>query len=199
MIRTICYTAALALLATAALAQVEAKQAEPDEVAALEKGPGALGDVEIGNPMLLEVPLGRVAGRKSLAELERGQFWFTTETARFVCDRARLVRISAERLKNRKTDAVFRFDLMLLSGWYRQDIDLTATVVDQAGRVRARLHKDDLSIGNGGGPYSAGTKKPDFELVVPEAELEKLFDPKAPATLKVIVEIQGEEGDSDDD
>jgi len=186
-------------LSSSAQAQVEAKQASPEEVAALEKGAGALGDIQVKNPMLLEIPLGPIGGRKGPAELERGQYWFTTETSRFVCDRARLIRISAERLRNQKGYAVFRFELMLLSGWYRQDIDLTATVVDQEGRVRARLHKDDLSIGNGGGPYSAGTKKPQFELAVPEAEVSRLFDPSNPAKLRVIVEIQGEEGDSDED
>lgn len=195
---TWCAVATL-LLASSSHAQVEVKQATAEEVARMERGPSARADVEVPNPMLLEVKLLKIGRRPGLLELKAGETWFSTETAQFVCDRARVQRVSVTRIDRRKKATRFRAEAMITSGWYRQDVDLTMTIQTASGRVLGRKVWDDLTIGNAGGPYSGSTKVPKVEFYVPDDQLEATFSGDAPAAMKILIEIQGEEGDSDDD
>lgn len=191
--------AATLMLASSSHAQVEVKQATAEEVARMERGPSARADVDVPNPMLLEVKLLKIGRRPGLLELKAGETWFSTETAQFVCDRARVQRVSVTRIDRRKKATRFRAEAMISSGWYRQDVDLTMTIQTASGRVLGRKVWDDLTIGNAGGPYSGSTKVPKVEFYVPDDQLEATFSGDAPAVMKILIEIQGEEGDSDDD
>jgi hypothetical protein len=178
---------------------VKVQQATPEEVARMEKGPSARADVEVPNPMLLEIKLVKIGNRPSPLELKAGETWFSTETAPYVCDRARVQRVAVTRIDRRKKATRFRAEAMITSGWYRQDIDLTMTVQTASGRILGKQVWDDLTIGNARGPYSGSTKVPKVEFYVPDDQLESTFAGEEPAVMKLLIEIQGEDGDSDDD
>ncbi len=182
-------------------AQTEARQATPEEVAKAERGPQAAALQEVPNPMLLEVKLGVGGFGPRVTALEAGspKQWFTTSTAKFVCDRARVQRVAVKRLSGSKKKVNLEISPTITSEWYRQDIDVTMTVETADGEVLARRIWDDLTIGNGGGPYSGGTKSPDLKFSLPPGRFEELFSAAEPPILRMIVEIQGEGGDEDKD
>lgn len=182
-------------------AQTEARQATPEEVAKAERGPQAAALEEVPNPMLLEVKLGVGGFGPRVAVLEAGspRYWFTTSTAKFVCDRARVQRVAVKRLSGSKKKVNLEISPSIASEWFRQDIDLTMTVETATGEVLARRVWDDLTIGNGGGPYSGGTKSPALRFSLPPDRFEALFTAAEPPILRMIVEVQGESGDEDED
>lgn len=191
----------LALAPAAASPQTEARQASPEEVAKAERGPQAAALQEVPNPMLLEVRLGAGGFGPRIPALDgsSGKYWFTTATAKFVCDRARVQRVSVKRTSKSKKRVDLEVSPSITSEWYRQDIDLTMTVEAPDGTVLARRTWDDLTIGNGGGPYSGGTKSPELKLSLPTDRFVELFGAAELPRLRMIVEIQGEAGDEDED
>lgn len=183
------------------IAQSEARQATPDEVAKAERGPQAAALQEVPNPMLLEVKLGAggFGPRIPALDASSGKYWFTTSTAKFVCDRARVQRVAVRRLSNSKKKIELEVSPTITSEWYRQDIDLTMTLEAASGEVLARRAWDDLTIGNGGGPYSGRTKSPELKLTLTPERFAQLFESAEPPILRMTVEIQGEAGDEDED
>lgn len=182
-------------------AQSEARQATPDEIAKAERGPQAAALQEVPNPMLLEVKLGAggFGPRIPALDASSGKYWFTTSTSKFVCDRARVQRVAVRRLSNSKKKVELEVSPSITSEWYRQDIDLTMTVETASGEVIARRVWDDLTIGNGGGPYSGGTKSPELKFTLTPDRFAELFEGAEPPILRMTVEIQGEPGDEDED
>lgn len=188
----------LVLAPSLAGAQVEARQATPEETAKMEKGPAASSDVEVPNPMLLEIPLTARPGRRAVWDLEKGQSWVATETRRFVCDRARVPTVLVRRTEHRKGVMKLRIEPSITSEWYRQDIDLTIVLEGGDGTVLGKKFWDDLTLGNSGGPYSGHTRSPELEVSLTAEQWAAHFGAGKSPRVKILIEIQGEEGDSDD-
>lgn len=201
LVRTLTLMTLLLLSPQATIAQSEARQATPDEVAKAERGPQAAALQEVPNPMLLEVKLGAggFGPRIPALDTSSGKYWFTTSTSKFVCDRARVQRVAVRRLSNSKKKVELEVSPSITSEWYRQDIDLTMSVESASGEVIARRVWDNLTIGSGGGPYSGGTKSPGLKFTLTPGRFAELFESTEPPILRMIVEIQGEAGDEDED
>ncbi|HEX9798644.1 MAG TPA: hypothetical protein VGC00_00600 [Thermoanaerobaculia bacterium] len=213
---TICVAAGfLALVATAARAQVAARQATPEEVVKSERGKSATVDVEVKNPMLLELDLIRSDGSSVFrgVKAEPGRpvsTYLTISTKKFVVDRARVEWVAVEQTRpaTRKKPPQFLVRARVSSGWFRQDIDATVTLTDPDGEVLARGHWDDITTGNAAAASGLSTVT---GLIVgiprmlevpfkPSPELHaRLVEETRPVRLAIIVEIQGEEGDARDD
>jgi hypothetical protein len=187
-------------------AQVEVRQAKPEDLAA----PGTESDQEVANPMLLELPLGaRVDGkvqRKPMNEVSFGQtrtFW---ETKRYVCDKARVARVQVTKRQGKRGTIELEVSPTLSTDWYRQDIDLTVALVSD-GKEIDRKTWDDLTIGSDKNAANkmgclvcgaSSSKSPKAVFKLKEEEFAAMFgDERAPA-VRVIVNIQkGGEEDND--
>lgn len=189
---SVCCCLCVVLLSGSALAQVEARQATPEETAKLEQGPAASADVEVANPMLLEIPLSGRPGRRAVWELEKGQSWVATETRRFVCDRARVPTVLVRRKDLRKGAVQLSIQPSITSEWYRQDIDLTIALENDAGKVLAKKVWDDFTLGNAKGPYSGHTRSPELGATFTAAEWAENFSSGRQPKIKILIEIQGE-------
>jgi hypothetical protein len=183
------------IVAAAAVAQSEARQATPEEVDSLGKGPAATALSEVASPMLLEVSLAATDERRALWQLEPGLSFVARETRDFVCDQARVTHLMVTRGKEKRGRVPLTISPSLTSGWYRQDIDLTVVLETGDGKVLGKRTWDDLTIGNAGGPYAGRPKSPELELSLPQETWEREFaDGKSPK-VRILVEIQGEEDD----
>ncbi len=183
------------LFGSGSSAQTEARQATPDEVAKAARGPAALADQEVPNPMLLEVTLPGHASPRGILDLEPGsqETWVTNSTSRFVCDRARVTQVKVRRGWGSRKKAILEITPSISSGWYRQDIDLTLELVASDGLVIKRRFWDDMTIGSDSGPYSGYTKSPIFTVSMPMQQFEGYFGSAEPPTLKILVAVQTEQ------
>ncbi|MEO8278006.1 MAG: hypothetical protein ABI639_17485 [Thermoanaerobaculia bacterium] len=202
------------LLCSSGQAQVQAHTATPQETKALESGnAAALGDVEMKSPMLLEIPLKVTDGparklppriqavpkRPGWLNAGKAPTWSTLETARFTCDRARVPGLFLYVAKPKKDPVEIEVSGMFTSGWYRQDLDVTMSIVYPDGKERLRRFWDDESVGEGGSNLFAGHSK--FLIMsvkIPQAEWAKWVSGELVPTLRVLVEIQGDGHDSDE-
>jgi len=180
-----------------ALAQSEARQATPEEAAALGKGPMATALSEIASPMLLEVSLAGTDQRRALWQLEDGLSFVARETGRFVCDKARVTHVIVMRGKEKKGRVPLTIASYLTSGWYRQDVDLTVVLETGDGRVLGKRTWDDLTIGNNGGPYAGRPRSPELELALADEVWRAEFADGKQPKLRILLEIQGDEEDDD--
>lgn len=190
----------------ASLAQIEARQATPEEVAS----PGTEADVEVPSPMLLEMSLGpRQDGkvqRKSLHEIPMGQtrtFW---DTKKFVSDKARVRRVQVTKRQGKKKMIDLEVSPTLSTEWYRQDVDLTIALVADEKEIQRKTW-DDLTIGSDDnaankmgcmvcGASSSKTPKATFSLK--QEDFDAMFaDGKTPLVRVILAVEKG--GDEDEE
>jgi hypothetical protein len=198
--------AALVLLfASPTFAQVAVRQATPQEAAEIERGKGAQAQVDVENPMLLEVPVAFKSGKNALSNAAPERELFKTrETSKYVCDRARVeeIRLTAGKLKKKTGTLPFELAITVASGWFRQDVDVTLEFLDPDGKSILRTrHWDNETIGNNVPiGYGGRTKVLKAEAsTFPLSELQRLASLERPSMVRILVEIQGEEGDEDED
>ena len=112
----------------------------------------------VASPMVVDVPI--PAWKPGLRERESA--WATTETARFVCDKAQVKQLRVARIPRPlevrvgpgmhpwTKGAFMELEITphLATDWYRQDVDLTILLLENDGKtVLGRKFVDDLTIG----------------------------------------------------
>jgi hypothetical protein len=180
-------------LASPSGAQVQATTPTPEEAAKIAHGRAAEADVPMKSPMLLEIPIQNRVGKNALSIVTPGTIgWNTSEPRKFVCDRARVGRVYLSRGKGKKKIPL-EFSASLESEWFRQDVDVTMTLLDPDGNQLAKKFWDDETLGNNAGWAFAGhTKLLKLSVDIPAAQFETLATSEKPLTLKILVEVQGE-------
>ena len=198
----------VALVPVSLGAQVEVRQAKPEDLSA----PGTQGDQKVPSPMLIDLSLGaKVDGkveRKPFNEIQFGQartFW---ETRKYVCDKARVVRVQVTKRKGRRGTVEIEVAPTLSTEWYRQDVDLTISLISD-GKDLDRKTWDDLTIGsddnaaNKLGCWVCGassSKTPKAVFTFKEAEFNALFGEERAPLVRVIVDVQkGDEEEEEED
>ena len=182
--------AAIAITAGAPCgAQTQARHATAGEVKKLEHPIGPPAPTEVESPMLLEVSLGGSATSRGVQTLKIGQIWVDTSTSRYVCDQAVVQDVRVARTESPKSRVRLLIEPGILSGWYRQDIDLTLSLVAADGKEIVHKSWKKYTIGNGKGPYSGDIRRPVIDWYVPVKKFESYFaDGKSP-TLKILIAI----------
>lgn len=188
---------ALAWAAAPALGQVEAKTATPAEVRAVESGPNPT-EQAMDSPMLLELPMKSVSGLSAPHWMEKLKIplWSSSETRKFVCDRARVERVVFKHKKPKKDFVPITLTAFIQSEWFRQDIDVTLSLIGLDGQVVAKKIWDDETFGNDSGMTFGGhSKYLDLDAKVPRAEWDRWLANEGAPTIKVLLDIQGNESD----
>jgi hypothetical protein len=191
-----------ASLASPLSAQVEATTPTPEEAAKIAHGKTAKPDVEMKDPMLVEAKLTRKNGTSIFADWKPNTdrnwkptfvIWSTTETARFVCDKARLGLLSLTGGKSRKGETPVEILGRFESEWFRQDLDITMTLVDADGKVLAKQSWDDLTVGGAHGMgFGGDTRQLVLKAKIPEPAFSDFSrDGRAP-TVRVLIDVQSD-------
>jgi hypothetical protein len=182
----------VALLLTSPLfAQVKARQGTPEEkLSSSENSPLT----EVPSPMVLEIPLEKA----KLDARPVDSVWTTRDTAKFVCDKATVTQVQVGKKRGRKGQVLLEIAPMLRTDWMRQDIDLTVALLAADGTEVGKRVWDDLTIGSD--KYSmfvfgSQSKSPKLEVKLSESDLAALYANGSAPSLKIIVDIQGEEED----
>ena len=199
----VAYSAVL-VMALPVVAQVEARQAKPNEASQIESGnPGAEGDVEVPNPMLLEVKISTAKGANPLSAVDQGKIhWYSSATKKFVVDRARVSRVyvHTDELNKKKGHVNVIVMATVASGWFRQDLDFTLQLLGPDGKELARRHWDNETVGNDSGVTWGGrTKQLSIEWDKAPLADRKRLGAGDPLSVRMLLEVQDEEGDEDAD
>ncbi len=179
-------------------AQVSARTATPEEVRQVESGPKAA-EEQMASPMLLEVPLRSVSGIPAPAWMSKMKvpIWSSSDTRKFVCDRARVERVMFKHGKPKKDFVAVTVTARISSEWFRQDIDVTLTLVGLDGKQVAKRIWDDETFGNDSGlTFGGRSKSLELEAKVPRVEWDRWMAEEGSPTIKVLLDVQG--GESDD-
>lgn len=179
-------------------AQVSARTATPEEVRQVESGPKA-SEEQMASPMLLEVPLRSVSGIPAPAWMAKmkAPIWSSSESRKFVCDRARVERVMFKHGKPKKDFVAVTLTARIASEWFRQDIDVTLTLIDLDGKEVAKRIWDDETFGNDSGlTFGGHSKFLKLDAKVPRAEWDRWMAEEGSPTIKILLDVQG--GESDD-
>jgi hypothetical protein len=152
--------------------------------------------------MLLEVKVVPVQFTSPQVLKQRETTWSTTQTARFVCDQARVERVSVTRTRRRGDKVLVEVTPQLATTWFRQDVDLTVTLLRADGTEVAKRTWDDLTIGNQAGSglvFGSSTKRPTLEIEMNDRDFLALFADDQRPTVRVIVDIQDDNEEGEDE
>jgi hypothetical protein len=166
-----------------------ARTVTTEEAAKIQHEAGA--PTEVQSPMLIEMPVlaARFTGKNAETRLAS---WFTSQSARYVCDQAQVKSVRLEREEAKRGKVKVTLSASLSSGWPRQDVDLTLALLRADGSEVMKRTWDDLTIGNGNSwvPMASETKRPSVESEMSAEDFAALFaDGKVPS-IRVLVAIQ---------
>lgn len=149
MLRRITLPAALLLCAFPLLAQVEARQATPEET-------GKTAQTEVPSPMLLEVPLAGngTPSKPHVVDLPKDRTRLIKDTAAFVCDQMTVQSVSIRKRLARRG----RIELVVIptfrTEYYRQKVEVSISLM--SGKKELRTWKDQLVLGLSAGDIIGG-------------------------------------------
>jgi hypothetical protein len=161
---------ALALLSVgAAKAQVSVSKA-------------AVADEREPCPMQLDVKLGALGKRPSLREVQVGHAWLSDEMQKYVCHTERISRLMVLKKREKRGRLEMSITTTVKSEQWRQDIDLTVSLIDPAGKVLCSNTWKDLTVGKDREisnytwvTMASRTKTPEMECIVDAAQFGAMF------------------------
>jgi hypothetical protein len=186
-------------LPRAITAQVEARPISEAEAQALSATPKVASPQEVPSPMLLEVKVSPTQFTTPTLAKQKTNIWTTRETAKFVCDKAVVRSINVQRTLRRKGQVTLEVIPEVATDWFRQDIDLTVSLLAADGRELGKRTWESLTIGNDAGAalvFGSRTKSPTLEIEMSESDFMQLFaDGQRPMVRVVLDVVEDEEDD----
>lgn len=149
MLRRTVLSAALLLCAFPLVAQVEVRQATPEES-------GETVQTEIPSPMLLEVPLAGngTPSKPHVVDLPKDRTRLIKDTAAYVCDQMTVQSISIRKRPARKGRIELVVTPALRTEYYRQKVEVAVALM--SGEKEVRSWKDQLVLGMSAGDIIGG-------------------------------------------
>ena len=104
-------------------------------------------------------------------------------------------------VKDKRASVELVIQPTVMSEQWRQDIDLTVSLIDASGREFCRSRKDNLTVGKDRAisdvtwvTFASSTKRPEFKCKLTRDQYETVFGAEAPPTLRIILapEIENE-------
>ncbi|MEO7975168.1 MAG: hypothetical protein ABIU84_16430, partial [Thermoanaerobaculia bacterium] len=84
----------------------------------------------------------------------------------------------------------------ITSEWYRQDIDVTISLVGLDGQELAKRSWEDETFGNDTGTTFGGRSKfLNVEAKIPRQEWDRWIAEEGSPTIKILLDVQGQESD----
>lgn len=131
------------------LAQVEARQATPEET-------GKTVQTEVPSPMLLEVPLAGdgTPAKPHVVDLPKDRTRLIKDTAAYVCDQMTVQNVSIRKRPARKGQIELLVTPTLRTEYYRQKVEVAVSLM--SGEREVRSWKDQLVLGMSAGDIIGG-------------------------------------------
>lgn len=158
-------------------------------------------DIPSPCPMQLDISLGATPERRGFSELRVGEAWVNTEMRHYVCHTERVSMVFLRNVKNKRDGVELVIQPTVMSEQWRQDVDLTVSLIDASGQEFCRTRKDNLTVGKDRAisdvtwvTFASSTKRPEFKCKLTRVQYESVFDAEAPPTLRIILapEIEDE-------
>ena len=179
------------------LAQVEARTVTPAEASTITTGaPASRADQEMKSPLLLELPLRSDAGLPVSVWIEKMKApkWTSSQTRRFVVDKARVSLLTFEHRKPKKGFVAVDLGAWFTSEWYRQDLDITMSLVALDGKDLARKSWKEVTVGNGSAaPFAGRSVDLHLETRIPLAEWDRWASGEGAPLVRILVAVKGDE------
>jgi len=152
MVRRMMIPAVLFLCAFPLRAQVEARQATPEEV----KKTAPATQTEVPSPMLLEVPLAGngTPAKPHVVDLPKDRTRLIKDTAAYVCDQMTVQSVSIRKRPAKKGRIELVVVPTLRTEYYRQKVDVAVALMD--GEREIRSWKNQLVLGLSAGDIISG-------------------------------------------
>lgn len=159
------------------------------------------GDIPSPCPMQLDISLGATPERRAFSDLPPGEYWLNTEMRHYVCHTERVSMVLLRNVKQKRDSVELVIQPTVMSEQWRQDVDLTVSLIDAGGREFCRARKDNLTVGKDRAisdvtwvTFASSTKRPEFKCKLARAQYEELFSTDGPPTLRIILspEIEDE-------
>ena len=174
-----------ALLGTAA-GQVTVSQ--PTEINGLPA------DKKVPCPMQLDIPLGRLGARPSLAELKVGSGLVSHEMQRYVCHTERVSSVMVSKVDEGHGRVHLSIVTTVRSEQWRQDVDLTVSLLDPDVKPVCSKTWKDLTVGKDRAisnftwvTMASSTKTPQMDCRLDSAKLTAMFAGEQKPTLRVVL------------
>jgi hypothetical protein len=155
MLRRTMIPALLFLCAFPLRAQVEARQATPEEVSKAAQTKPAT-QTEVPSPMLLEVPLAGngTPAKPHVVDLPKDRTRVIKDTAAYVCDQMTVQSVSIRKRPAKKGRIELVVVPTLRTEYYRQKVDVAVALMD--GEREIRSWKNQLVLGLSAGDIIRG-------------------------------------------
>lgn len=162
------------IVAAALLAAGLATPSRAEDVSA-RTAPSQPARTEVASPMAISIPLSANVGTGwADRKIGAGVSFVTTETDRFVCDRAHVTRVQYQMTKASKKDrATFNVTAWLETGWFIQDVNLRFDLIADGRAVQSKAWKE-LTIGSPehkDNPFAAQPRQLSFEWSLPPEQV----------------------------
>lgn len=183
------------LVVLPAAAQVAVTQATDEATAKIRAD-----DIPSPCPMQLDISLGPTPQRRAFSDLPPGEAWVSTDMRHYVCHTERVSMVFLRNVKNKKNRVELVIQTAIMSEQWRQDVDLTVSLVDVEGREFCRARRDNLTVGKDRRisdltwvTFASHTKRPQFECELTRSQYESLFSSEEPPTLRIILDPETDE------
>jgi hypothetical protein len=104
-------------------------------------------DIPSPCPMQLDISLGATPERRAFSDLPPGEAWVSTDMRHYVCHTERVGLVFLRNIKDTKGRVELAIQTTIMSEQWRQDVDLTVSLVDGEGREFCRSRKENLTVG----------------------------------------------------
>jgi hypothetical protein len=167
---------------------------------------GVSADEQVPCPMQLDVQLGPSAKRHSLADVKVGGAWSSDETSKFVCHTERVARVYVSKKKEWGSILYLLVSATIKSEQWRQDVDVTLSLLSPTGKVLCSKSWEDLTVGKDRAiskitwvTMASETKSVEFECKVDGARFAAMFsgeqNPAVRVVLKPKIDPEDKSGD----
>jgi hypothetical protein len=193
------------MAASAGTAQVTVTQA-PEEAASESKI--NTGDIPSPCPMQIDVSLAAnpALKRRAFAEMPKGQTWVSRDMKAYVCHTERIAMLSVRTAKDKKSSVELVLQPTVMSEQWRQDVNLTVSLVGADGHEYCRNREESLTVGKDRNisqvtwvTFASSTKRPEFKCKLSRGQYDSLFSAEKAPVVRIILAPELDDEDEEDD
>src|ERR1700732_68608 len=133
-------------------------------------------------PMQLDVKLGPLGRRPSLRDVQVGHAWLSDEMQKYVCHTERIARLMVLKKSDKRGRLEMSITTTVKSEQWRQDVDLTVSLLDPTGKQLCSNTWKDLTVGKDREisnytwvTMASRTKTPEMDCTVDATRFAEMF------------------------
>ncbi|HEV3458193.1 MAG TPA: hypothetical protein VHG32_16630 [Thermoanaerobaculia bacterium] len=188
-----CHAAIVVVVAVALLSAGTA-------IAQVTVSKAAVTDEQAPCPMQLDVKLGALGRRPSLREVQVGHAWFSDEMQKYVCHTERISRLMVLKKSEKRGRLEMSITTTVKSEQWRQDVDLTVSLLDPTGKQLCSNSWKDLTVGKDREisnytwvTMASRTKTPEMDCTVDATQFAEMFSGDSLPEIRIMLKPKVDE------